>query len=101
MDKLEVSLPGPIFYSRGDEDRFFTCFYNLPEYVAVTGRLKNLTLELNLPLCRESFEELIALLARYNISLSCLRPALAALSEDDKSSFKRPEAFWHNDLFGP
>jgi hypothetical protein len=100
MPNLHLSLPSPRFYSQGDEGRFFACFYGLPEYVAVTGRLDTLTLELRSPLSRESFRDLIALFRRYEISFSHLRPVLATLSEGDRAYFRNPDAVWHAGLFG-
>jgi hypothetical protein len=100
MPSLLISFLGPEYYSGGDEDRFFACLYNLPEYVAVIGGLRTLTLELRSPLARESFRELIALFSRYQISLSSLRPALATLAKKDRAYFTRPGAFWYDGLFG-
>ena len=101
MDMFKLSFPvPPIFYSHSDEDRFFQGFYALPEYVRITGVLRELTLELRQPPGRESILELIALLARYRIELAYLRPAMAALSDEDRAWFQRPAMFWHDGLFG-
>ena len=87
MANLRISWEGPVYYSQGDEDRFFACIYTLPEYVTVTGRLRTEILELRLPIARETFRELIALFTRYEISLLSLRPALANLSKKDLAYF--------------
>ena len=99
MLHLNLALPCPHFYSQGDEDRFFACFYALPEYVAVTGRLETLTLALKAPLSRESFRDLVALFHRYKLSLTCLKPALASLSPGDLAYFMSTESIYQKGLF--
>ena len=90
-----------LYYSQGDEDRFYGCFYALPEYVDVARDGKALQLTLKLPLSRESFYELVAVFTRYNVSLHWLRPALSALSKSDRAYFSgRPTAYWFEGLIG-
>ena len=99
MDVFKLSFPEPpVFYSHGDEDRFFQGFYVFPEYVRITGLLHELTLELRQSPERETMLELIALFARYRIELAYLRPAVAVLSDEDRIWFNRPEMFWHDGL---
>lgn len=101
MSALKLSFPGPVFYSQGDKDRFFGGFRTIPGYAGIAGRRHEVTLELRQPVCRETMQELIALLTRYGIELAHLRPALAALSAKDRAWFQRADAFWRCALFGP
>ena len=97
--RFPIEDPKP-YYSQGDEDRFFGCIYALPEYVEVLWDGAALQLTLKAPLGRDSFAELIALFKRYQVPLRWLRPAIAALSEENRAYFVRPETFWFDELFG-
>jgi len=87
------------YYSQGDEDRFFECFYTLPEYVNVRWDGSNLQLTLNTPISLESFKELVALFTRYGVPFGFLRTALPALSAEGKSYFTNSEGYWFAELF--
>lgn len=86
--------------AQGDEDRFFEGLYTLPEFVEVKWDGSALQLTLRKPVSRDSFKELIALFARYQVSLRLLRPAISALSSRNRSHFARPETYWFEELFG-
>ncbi len=87
------------YYSQGDEDRFFGCFYDLPEYVKVQWDGSSLQLTLNTPISLASFKELVALFTRYKVPFNFLRAALPALSTEGKSYFTNSEGFWFAELF--
>ena len=90
-------IPHPkSFYCELDEDHFFAWLKDIPAIKNVTGTPKGLELDIDEPVDKTSFYELVGLLARYDLDQRCLRP-LAESNPDPW--FKDPANYWHRSVF--
>ncbi|MDD4881229.1 MAG: hypothetical protein PHX10_06595 [Gallionellaceae bacterium] len=94
----EVRCKRVMFFSRGDEESFFSWAEGVPHVKAVRGVLDEIVLELHAgPVPDESLRELIALLHRYGISML----QLATFETRENSAwFNSPGKFWYSAVFG-
>jgi hypothetical protein len=95
--EFEISLGE--FYSTGDERRFFQGLEEVPGMRSMVGHDRGLVLNIDLRLLsNDGVRELIAVLWRYDVSLSSLR----ILAEKQKKFVWLRDAkwYWHNRMFG-
>jgi hypothetical protein len=72
--KSVLLINGPRFYSQTDEDHFFAWIQSISEIEKVTGVVRDLELIIRRPMDEESLRDLIALMRRYNLDRSPLKP---------------------------
>jgi hypothetical protein len=84
------------FYSSGDEEAFFFWLKSIPAVKSFTGKHKGLSVEIADPIDDDSLRELIGLLSRYEINMSCLR----LLAHDQNASWlKDKDRYWYNSIW--
>jgi hypothetical protein len=94
---MKITLDLSVFYSMGDERRFFQGLTENPAVSKVRGIGRQLEVTLILArLNRDALRELVALLWRYGISLE----SLSVLTEREKFRWLDDErCFWHKNMF--
>jgi hypothetical protein len=78
-------IRGPRFYSQTDEDHFFAWLQSISEVEKVTGVVRDLELIVRRPMDEESLRNLIALMRRYDLDRSPLKP----LCEEQRDEYLR------------
>jgi hypothetical protein len=86
-----------MFYSKGDERRFFEGLSEVAAIKSVRGVGPGLEIQVSIrELNKDALLDLIALLRRYGISLAPLAP----LAENKRFSWLQNERFnWHKNMF--
>jgi hypothetical protein len=83
-----------VYYSQGDEDRFFGCIYALPEYVEIKWDGSALQLTLRKPVSGKSFNELRGLFLRYGVPISSLQPMFQVLRKRTRLRNHLTDELW-------
>ncbi len=63
-------IEGPVFKSEEDENIFFQCIYNLPDFKEVVGAGTELTITFNATISEIAKEQVKVLCHRWNTKLS-------------------------------
>jgi hypothetical protein len=88
----------PNFYSEADESYFFSWLNSIPGVNCVVGESHGVVVSfLSCRLSRAALQDLIALHARYGLTMEGL-----ARFETPKNTgwFRAPEMYWHEQVFG-
>jgi hypothetical protein len=93
-----LTFPEPAsFYCQVDETHFFKWLQEIEGVREVRGHLTDLTVYLSGPALSDSaLRDLIGLLHRYDVPMSCLRSQLTPKNEH---WFKDPEKYWYEKIF--
>ena len=96
--EAQLTFPGPeSFYCQRDEDHFFEWLLAIDGVKDVRGHLTDLTVFLSTEFLSEpALKDLIGLLYRYEVPMSCLRTQLTAKNEH---WFKDPQKYWYENVF--
>lgn len=92
---LQIQEP-PIFYCESDEDEFFRWLKGIPAIRDVIGTHEGLQLEIDEPIDRLSFYELVGLMTRYGLDRKCLRPLCDAAIDP---LFMDSKNYWFKSVF--
>jgi len=65
----EIVIEGPIFYGEEDENLFFQCIYDLPNFIEVIGKGKQLKISFSAPVSIKARDQLEALCHRWNTGI--------------------------------
>ena len=71
---MNISFEGPTFFTKEDEDQFFSWLYALPAYKAIAGAGRTLHLQLSAPVDTSTVEQLLVIFRRWCIDTSALLP---------------------------
>lgn len=85
------------FYCESDEECFFGWLKSIPGMKNVTGTPGGLELDIEEPIDKLSFYELVGLMTRYGLDRKALLPLCAKQSDP---WFKDPQNYWFNAVFG-
>ena len=94
MNEFTISEP-IFFYCYRDEENFFRWLEAIPGVEKVSGGAKGLTVRLDM-LGRSEWIDLIGLMARYSLDLSCLKDVLLPGNEE---WVQDSDAYWYKLLF--
>ena len=91
-------IPEPkIFYSYLDEKHFFYWLEEIPAVKNVLGVISGLELTIIQPLDQPNLRDLIAVMKRYQLDMTCLADFC---TPENEFWFRDPEKYWHTDIFG-
>ena len=65
----ELIIKGPTFYSQEDENLFFQAIYNLPNYIEVIGRGRELKISFDASISTKTRKEVEVLCRRWSTSI--------------------------------
>lgn len=93
-----LGIPEPTrYYCESDEDHFFAWLESIPAIKAAVGTPEGIDLTVNEPIDKLSFYELVGLMTRYQLDMSCLRPLCEPQSDP---WFTDPKNYWYTSVFG-
>lgn len=96
---VELQATGVRFFSQGDEAAFFGWIKSCTFVEQIEGHGRTLFIKVNSSAIDEDgLRELLALFRRYGVDLGQL---VAFDREEFAEWFRRADAYWHNDIFGP
>jgi hypothetical protein len=96
---VELQATEVVFFSQGDETAFFSWLESLPFVEQIEGRGRTLFIKINsTAIDEDGLRELLALFRRYGVNMAQL---VAFDREEFAEWFRHPDAYWHNDVFGP
>jgi len=94
----EIRCKKVTFYSKCDEDAFFSWAKNIPVVTTVFGEVDEIVLSIGSTSIEDgSLRELIALLHRYNLPLQQLATFKNPSNQD---WFQNENKFWYSGVFG-
>lgn len=95
---MKIIIPEPQrFFCEADEDHFFGWLKEIDAIQSVSGSPDGLELEVNDPVDKLSFYELVGLLNRYDLDRRCLRPLCIG---NPDSWFNDRKNYWYPSVFG-
>lgn len=98
MSKIKLTIPEPqLWYAYKDEKHFFKWLESISSVKKVVHRGVRLELTLEDPLSDGDLMDLIALLKRYRLNMTCLR---VLCNSSNQHWFKRSNKFWYRQVFG-
>ncbi|WP_444904048.1 hypothetical protein ACJJIU_02225 [Microbulbifer sp. CnH-101-E] len=69
---MDITIDGPTFYDQEDENIFFSCIYELPDYKQVRGHGLELTISFNQSPSVEAIIKLLVICRRWHINANVL-----------------------------
>jgi hypothetical protein len=93
--QLRISEPDK-FYSSLDEGCFFYGLKTIPTVESVIGDRDGLVLEISRDFDKNDLKDLIGIMMRYGLDLSCLR---AIAVDIDSIEFNNHDAYWYKSMF--
>ena len=96
--RFELEIPQPVLYfSRRDEDNFFSWLKKIAAIKSVDGSTGFVILDLVSSIMDDaSLRELIALMSRYDLDMSCLR---SQCNDGNAAWFRDPKKYWYEKIF--
>ena len=69
---MDITIDGPVFYHEEDENLFFSCVYELPDFKEVIGQGRKLKIVFNNNIGNEAIMKLLVLCYRWSIETDSL-----------------------------
>ncbi|WP_444936549.1 hypothetical protein ACJJIW_01605 [Microbulbifer sp. JMSA004] len=69
---MDITIDGPTFYDQEDENIFFSCIYQLPDYKQMRGHGMELTISFNHSPSDEAIIKLLVICRRWHINANIL-----------------------------
>jgi hypothetical protein len=97
IQRRELIVEGPTYWSQGDETAFFTWLMAISCVSEVIGQSTSLHIHLKRAPSDADLRELVGLLYRYNMDM---KPLAAFKTARNAKWFAAPGMYWHAKVFG-
>jgi hypothetical protein len=88
---MDITIEGPCFYNQEDENVFFSCIYNLPDFLRVKGHGTELTISFTSNPSEQTIIQLLIICRRWGVDPKSLLRF--------KTQFNPTCSLWDNEIY--